>query len=1376
EEEGWYGKQNWTIYKLTPTAETTVTVKLDALDKYTVTIEKSERIKNYDADSDVNGILTSGITDVSKTFDEIKENTDLTILNIDTIFDEQFDDETGEPPVYIRKVEYKTGDGEFQRATADYFPYEAQYNIKITGDMVIRIDAEPVEEYEVSFEDTVDNYDVKIWETGYGYNEENEDALSRTLSGSDNKITLKNDKEYRFSILPKDGYKTESVVLTKKDGTQLQLEERQDVSDELEDGKSEIYYVIGDGYGNTGDLTIKAALTAAYTLGFDIQASGLKAYSWEEPIRIDNKRIAILPEDSYSFYFRDSDNTFDEERYNITVDDAFTLTRDYRRIRNPEYDEYEDFTVFTIKVKDAAQALKAATVNVTLKPSKQISLVYPNQVKYVGIAYYSGNTQNNYKIINNQANVRGSSNILEVSPVTGYDVTVTMKGALSEAETLSFFRMENGVQHYYLGEITEDKTITVTAQRTVASQKYRIVTFSGRYVSVKDSVNKIPYDIGEYYNDEDIYGGFEYSVLKGSSIFFTAEPYYGYKVESVTAAGEVIEPKEDGSYEFMPRRDDPEGTIVIIRTVKADNPDEPDNPDKPDEPVKKTAAVKVTYLEQVFVAIEGYSLDNNQVTVESGTQLSFKATVTDETYEIKSVTAGGIEIPVDAATGTYTITINADTEIIITAEKKQEEPQPEKKYTVRFTHPQFVSVAVNGLQTDSVNDVAEGTKVSFSVICMDENYQIKSVKANGADVAYDTGAGSYALTVTADTEVVIEAEQKPNVDANAPTAVKVQGVSSKGELNLSQQNRKYTITLTPADADGSVLGVKVNPENSVIKASITSETRGSRIIYYLSLEKPQASVGDTAEITIYNTKTGEAISGGTIKVITRTPSTEEPDTSGLKVTFEGYDETETPSYTYTGSAVTPELEVTYNGEYLEQGTDYTIKYANNINASTNEKPAKLTITGKGSLAGKHDYTFKITPKDIGAYDVKAGSVKVVKGAKATPVLVYNGMVLGKKDFDNPKAAEKFSADSTITLTGKGNYTGTREVKVEAVDKGQLNKISIKLDNAKNKNLAYDGTEKYPAFQVLDAKKTDITNKENEAYIVVYPENVISAGTVKFTVVGIGDYTGTVTKSYKIKPSAKAAGDINVSAPNSAGYTFVSTGVTEYDPDVTLKDGTWLEKGRDYTLAYSNNKKAGTAKCKINFIGNYKGVKAITKEFKINQFNIADFDADNIIAADLTSGGKPGAYKSVPYIIDNEANALIKSSEFKFTYYVDEAMKTEMKEKLTSGKIWVKIEPKNAAKGNYTGTRTVSYTIRESGKDLSKAKITFEPNKPAYTGSEVTPECKVDGTSIKNDPKYQVRYLSNINKGKATVIITGAEGSDYVGSKTATFTIAASDIK
>ena len=41
--------------------------------------------------------------------------------------------------------------------------------------------------------------------------------------------------------------------------------------------------------------------------------------------------------------------------------------------------------------------------------------------------------------------------------------------------------------------------------------------------------------------------------------------------------------------------------------------------------------------------------------------------------------------------------------------------------------------------------------------------------------------------------------------------------------------------------------------------------------------------------------------------------------------------------------------------------------------------------------------------------------------------------------------------------------------------------------------------------------------------------------------------------------------------------------------------------------------------------------------------------------------------------------------------------------------------------------------------------------------------------------YRVTYVNNVNKGKATVIVTG-KGDSYVGSKTGIFSIVAWNIK
>lgn len=61
------------------------------------------------------------------------------------------------------------------------------------------------------------------------------------------------------------------------------------------------------------------------------------------------------------------------------------------------------------------------------------------------------------------------------------------------------------------------------------------------------------------------------------------------------------------------------------------------------------------------------------------------------------------------------------------------------------------------------------------------------------------------------------------------------------------------------------------------------------------------------------------------------------------------------SYSYTGSAVTPVPSVKFGGMTLANGIDYTVSYANNVNAGT----ATMTIVGRGNFQGTRKVTFSI---------------------------------------------------------------------------------------------------------------------------------------------------------------------------------------------------------------------------------------------------------------------------------------------------------------------------------------------------------------------------------------------------------------------------------
>ena len=66
--------------------------------------------------------------------------------------------------------------------------------------------------------------------------------------------------------------------------------------------------------------------------------------------------------------------------------------------------------------------------------------------------------------------------------------------------------------------------------------------------------------------------------------------------------------------------------------------------------------------------------------------------------------------------------------------------------------------------------------------------------------------------------------------------------------------------------------------------------------------------------------------------------------------------------TYTGSAITPSTTGRLtDGETLVEGTDYTVAFSNNINAST---AAKVTYTGIGDYSGTIDETFTINAKPL----------------------------------------------------------------------------------------------------------------------------------------------------------------------------------------------------------------------------------------------------------------------------------------------------------------------------------------------------------------------------------------------------------------------------
>ena len=579
--------------------------------------------------------------------------------------------------------------------------------------------------------------------------------------------------------------------------------------------------------------------------------------------------------------------------------------------------------------------------------------------------------------------------------------------------------------------------------------------------------------------------------------------------------------------------------------------------------------------------------------------------------------------------------------------------------------------------------------------------------------------------------------------------------------------------------------------------------------------------------------------------VKKAPDEEKPlNKEGLKIDFEKPDK----EYIYTGYAITPEVKATYNGEKLVEGIDYTVKYSNNIKAS---EAAKVIITGKGNLVKSKTLTFKINKKHLDNTEQNIGDeeipqvetahnqedgdyVTVAEGAKISPLLTYNGVKLTGKDFvindgqDNSGNTivyknykwKKEDDGKTITVSAvdNGNYTGSRKLKVKVISKEEQkkNKIVVSIES-EAKNITYDGGAKdISDYITVSAKNSDAASlKEGVDYIISYPEDMVSAGSKKFTVAGISEKCmGTVTKSITIKPKKMT---FAVEYDQSKAYVFTSAG-TKID-DIRIKDGnTVLSEGKDYKISYSGNKKVGNnAKFTVTGLGNYKGSKgkgtftvsnAILNNNPDRHFPVTK--GLEIEVADMVFK-KPGIYKSKPYVsIDG---ILLKASNYDVKYYLEDpagnpdAAPMDKNNKVTDENadttVWVKI----VGKGNYKAAQdtnnrcyvTASYKVRSKSQpntyNLSKAKVSFvdkngkSVKKVEYTGlpiskedirTQVTYKIGKDTVTLTEGIDYKAVYVNNVNKGKATVIINTADngvggGNKYVGSKIASFSITADNL-
>lgn len=368
-------------------------------------------------------------------------------------------------------------------------------------------------------------------------------------------------------------------------------------------------------------------------------------------------------------------------------------------------------------------------------------------------------------------------------------------------------------------------------------------------------------------------------------------------------------------------------------------------------------------------------------------------------------------------------------------------------------------------------------------------------------VAVVSGAENLSLDVTWDSaSVATAATNVKNATAEATYVITgtvtldgaTYSVTCKVAVTIPAEEDK---TLT--DADVTVKTTSYDYDGSAKEPEIVVARYGSTLIEDIdySVSYSDNVNAGTAKVTV----TGKGSYDGTVE---KTYTIERASINAAVVSVLA------DRYIYDGTEKTPVVKVTLGNKELTAGTEYVINYLNNVNAGT----ATVSVSGANNYTGTATATFTIFDKTNlkNAVVTLAAASYVYDGTAKTPdVSVKISTTTLKAGTDYKVSYQNNTAIGTalVTITGMGAYEGT-VTKTFVIEQASMNDATITL-SAQTFN--YDGKAQQPSITV---KMGAATLKAGTDYVVSYQNNV-KIGDATVTITGLGNYTDTVVKTYKI---------------------------------------------------------------------------------------------------------------------------------------------------------------------------------------------------------------------------------------------------------------------
>ena len=648
-----------------------------------------------------------------------------------------------------------------------------------------------------------------------------------------------------------------------------------------------------------------------------------------------------------------------------------------------------------------------------------------------------------------------------------------------------------------------------------------------------------------------------------------------------------------------------------------------------------------------------------------------------------------------------------------------------------------------------------------------------------ATVTYDSGTAVAAPTNSIDKNtgvITITGITSPNKDTYAayfkmpatngagfgPSILNIHGNSGYelGTFTLEVTKRDISDCTVYLSSEKETYNGSTHTPYVNVKAGTYYFNEGANGDYTVSSNPSEIKDARTYEITVTPTSTGRLTGSKVIKTFTIDARSIE----NAQVTL-GYNTAQ-----YTGSELKPTVSVALPGEKGGydppiDASNYDVSYDKNTNVGT----ATVTVTGKGNYKGSATAQFTITAKDLSGAETVIGNIpdQTYTGSEIKPeptVTLGSATLVKGTDFDfsyarNVNVPVTPNDVPTVTITGKGNYTGT------AYKTFNIVKATPTVTAPTGKSLTYNGS----AQALVNAGSTTAGTLQYSTDGQTYGTSVPSATnagtyTIYYRVVGNSNINDVAAQSVTAT-IAKATPSVTAPTGKSLTYTgsaqalvnagSTSAGTLQYSTD-----------GQTYSTSIPSATNAGTYTVYYRVVGdgNYNDVAAKSVTATIAKAT------PSVTAPTGLSLTYTGSAQALAKAGSTSAGTLQYSSD-------GQTYSTSIPSGTNAGTYTVYYRVVGDANNNDVAAKSVTATIAKAAGSISYATASIGKtygdaaftNTLTKTGDgTVTYSSSNTAVATVNASTGEVTIVGN---GSTTITATVTDGANYTyATKTASYTL------